>query len=109
MGKNWQTNYSDDRTYKFIGIMKAPAKVKELVLTGDEMVMMLNKLRTKQEELGGPDLVWSVKYKIEDKETGKPKNKVFNFSTHLSPRTLLGVEVVNGEYYIKAEMYGIFY
>jgi len=103
-------NDSRDKVYKFIGIIscKAPRDIPDVFPESNKMVHLRNYSVKHLDDVGGPDLITNVVWKIKNKN-GKIKKKHFDYTTHLSVNSVLDFEVVDGIYYIKTETYGLFY
>jgi len=103
-------NDAKDKVYRFIGIVscKAPLDIPDMLLESNEMVSLRNYSVKHLDDMGGPDLITNVVWKIK-KKNGKKKKKHFDYTTHLTVNSVLDFEIVDGIYYIKTETYGLFY
>jgi hypothetical protein len=103
-------NRADDKTYRFTAIVSAPAPqgLGTLRMSAQTEVSLINRARRLLKKDSGPDLVFPVKWEIVTKD-GEKKKKTFNFASSMTPLTVFGFEVFDGRFYIKVEMYGLFY
>jgi hypothetical protein len=101
-------NRAGDETQRFTAILTAKAPVDNLLVSESVQVVLINRARRQLKKLAGADLVVTEKWKIPT-EDGKTKKKMFNFAGSITPLTVLGFEIADGKYYIKAEMHGLFY
>lgn len=98
---------TDEHSYEFMAILSAPAPIAEYHPASSDMTALSNWARRALKGLSGPDLVVPVKWEIMSK--GKKKKKSFNFAGNLNPMTVFEFEISGGRFFIKAEMYGLFY
>lgn len=97
-----------EKVYKFLGIFMAPSGSNtNVVVLPDQMTMLRNHMQ-KDDEIPSKDVTHEVRWKVELKN-GKKKTKRFNFACSLSPQTVYEFEVIDGVYYILAEVFGCFY
>ena len=96
-----------EHSYEFLAILSAPAPIEEYHPLRSDMVSLSNWARRALKGLAGPDLVVPVKWEVMSK--GKKKKKSFNFAGNLNPMTVFEFEISEGRFFIKAEMYGLFY
>jgi hypothetical protein len=50
-----------------------------------------------------------VKWKVKIKGKNKMRVKSFDFAYQLDPQSVLAFEIVDGMYYIKTNIFGVFY
>jgi hypothetical protein len=98
-----------DSIYNFIGIITAPAPYENLIVSTNDMVKARNYVSNNLKGLVGVDVVQKVAWKVKIKGKDKKKRKSFDFAYQLEPQSVLEFEIVNGMYYIKANVYGLFY
>jgi len=101
-------NRSKDKTYRFTVVLSAPAPVQSLEISESVQVVLINRARRLLKKLAGPDLVVPVKWEVATKDGGT-KKKTFNFAGSITPLTVLGFEIYDGKFFVKAEMHGVFY
>ena len=97
-----------EKVYKFLGIFTAPSgSVTNVMVLPDQMTEVRNHAQH-DNDIPSKDVTHEVRWKIDTKE-GKKKTKRFNFACSLSSQTVLEFEVIDGVYYILAEIFGCFY
>jgi hypothetical protein len=103
-------NHANDNVYRFVGIVVCPVPsiIGDIIPTQNEMTQIKNYARRKLEDIGGPDIVKKVVWKVK-KKNGKKKKKHFDFTAHIDVSSVMDFEIIDGVYYIKVETYGLFY
>jgi hypothetical protein len=94
-------NESGDTVYGFVAVVVAPTTLADLKADEDVVKQIVKHAKKEMEHFGGPDLKHRVTW---DKKNGT-KGK-FDFSAHLIPENIQGIEVNDGILRVTCKAYG---